>query len=1025
MVKNYLRNGCLIISLILVGIVTSEAQRVHVNGTIKDAYTREPLPGATVQLKANPTTSVTDIEGNFRMYASPGDTLVVRYLGYKESVFAAPSDERMVEILLEEDFNQLSEVLVTGALGLSRSAKELGSSAQVIESDYLNQGKTVNPIFGLASKVAGLRINQYDSKVDPEAQIVLRGTRSLQRGTSIDGRSNNEPIYVVDGVPIPNISRLNPNDIESITVLKGANAAALYGSEGVNGAIMITTKRGKAGRGEISISNTTTFSNVYFLPEAQTTYGQGQNGTYIPTTYESWGPAFDGSQRPFGDPLPDGTQPMITYAAPGRDNRLDLFQTGVNVQNDISFSGGDEISTYFLSAQMVNQTGIMPKDKNDRINLRFNGTRKFSKLSTSYNVNFINNRKDITPDGPWIGSYRMPANFDYDLIRDWEDPNSPGNPRNYFIPNGSWLRSPFFLIDNIRDQSNQQLLNGKIELNYQVADWMEVIYRAGYYSNTEANRSFTNKYEAPGTRNTPGSVNDQSVNFQRYNGDFIISMKKDLGDVHTRLLLGQNIRMDNSKVSNVQSNNLLYRDIINPGSRAGELSGGSTVTQQRSVAVYGEWMTGYKDLLFLTITGRNDWNSTLSKENRSYFYPGVSTSFIASEAIPFLRQIRQLSYAKAYASWNKTGNVTLSPYQLNNAYSQSDGFPFGNTIGFLPSLTNPNPAIQPEFVTSYEAGLQVSLFNQRLYLEGAYVYSDSDGQISNANVSRATGYNAMLVNSGRMTNNIIELTVNGDIIRSGQIRWNLGANYTYTKNIVKELYGGALFRQNFRQSYAFVGEYFPSLWVSDYKRDDQGRVVVDGQTGDPIVADENVILGPMVPPHIMGLNSLVSYKGLSLGLQFDWRMGGYFYSETIPPMYEAGTHPITAAYGREAFIWPNSVIETDPGVYVENNNLRTSGGGKEFWAAQGAIQSNTAAKGDFFKLRELNLNYQLPDAWFANRSFIRAASIGFVATNLFIITHSSNNIGDPEYLYNSTDGYYSFRQVPPLRNFGFTANVKF
>ncbi|WP_245189702.1 SusC/RagA family TonB-linked outer membrane protein [Lunatimonas salinarum] len=1001
------------------------AQRVHVNGQVKDAYSREALPGATIQWKSNPTTSVTDAEGNFRMYANAGDTLIVRFLGYKETIFTAPADERLVQLLLEEDINQLAEVQVTGALGFSRSSKELGSSAQVIDSDNLNQGRTVNPLFGLASKVAGLRINQYDSKVDPAATIVLRGTRSLQRGTGIDGRSNNEPIYVVDGIPIPNINRLNPNDIESVTVLKGANAAALYGSEGVNGAIMITTKQGRAGQGEVRISNTTTFSNVYFLPKAQHLYGQGQNGVYSPTEYESWGPRFDGSERPFGLPLPDGTQTMVNYAAPARDNRLDLFQTGVNVQNDISFSGGDEISTYFLSAQLVNQKGIMPKDENNRINLRFNGSRQFSKLNTSYTINFIRNKSDVTPDGPWIGSYRMPANFNYDLVRNWEHPNNPGNPLNYFIPNGSWLRSPYFLIDNLRNQKNQQILNGKIELNYRIANWIEVMYRAGYYGNTENSRSFTNKFEAPGTRNTPGSVNDQSSNFHRFNGDFILSIRKELGAVKSRLLLGQNIRMDHSNVQNISSNNLLYRDIINPGSRAGELSGSSTIMEQRSLAVYGEWMTGYRDHLFVTITGRNDWNSTLSRENRSYFYPGISSSFIASEALPFLRQLRQLSYAKLYASWNKTGNVTLNPYQLNNPYSQANGFPFGGTIGFLPSLTNPNPAIRPEFVTSYEAGMQVGLFNHRVYLEAAYVYADSDGQISNASVSRATGYNAMLVNSGRMTNNIIELSLNGDLIRTLEAKWNLGFNYTYTNNVVRELYGGAAFRQNFRQSYAFVGEQFPSLWVSDYARDEQGRVIVDAQTGDPKVAEENVLLGPMVPPHMIGINSLLEYRGFSLGLQFDWRMGAYFYSETIPPMYTAGTHPITAAYGREPFVWPNSVIETDQGTYIPNESLLTSGGGKEFWAAQGAVQSNTAAKADFFKLRELNISYQLPARWFSEGSFVRSASVGVVATNLFIITHSSNNIGDPEYLYNATDGYYSFRQIPPMRNYGFTANVTF
>src|SRR5690606_19244106 len=216
----------------------------------------------------------------------------------------------------------------------------------------------------------------------------------------------------------------------------------------------------------------------------------------------------------------------------------------------------------------------------------------------------------------------------------------------------------------------------------------------------------------------------------------------------------------------------------------------------------------------------------------------------------------------------------------------------------------------------------------------------------------------MLVNSGRMTNDIIELSISGDIIKSTDLRWNLGVNYSYTNNVVRELYGDAPFRQNFRQSYAFVGEQFPSLWVSDYERDPQGNVVVDPATADPILAGDNTLLGPMVPPHMIGINTLLKYKNFSLGMQFDGRMGAWFYAETVPPMFEFGTHPLTAEYGREPFVWPGSVIETAPGQYVSNTDLTTSSGGKEFWAKQGSVQRNTAAKADFFKLREVNLNYQ-------------------------------------------------------------------
>src|SRR5690606_5172530 len=418
-------------------------QRIHVNGIVTENSTGLPLPGATIQIKGTPTTAVTDRNGSFRMYATPGDELEIKFVGFLTKTVTATSDEQLLHIKMEEDVRLLSEVVVTGALGIRRAARELGGGAQVVDNENLNQGKTINPLTGLTSKVAGLRINMYDSKVDPQIQIVMRGTRSLNRQA-------NAPIYVLDGVPVPDINRLNPNDIESITVLKGANAAALYGSEGVNGALMITTKRGRAGSQRVSFSNTTTFSKVFLLPRAQKEFGQGQNGTYDPLQSESWGPRFDGTVKDFGPKLPDGSQPQNLYSALERDNRLDLFQTGVNMQNDLSFSGGDENSTYFFSLQDVSIKGILPGDKSRRTGGRFNGSRKFGKLNTSYNINYVKFNKDMAPDGPWLSTYTSPANIDFSQMKDWENPTSPANPLYYFTDQ---IKNPFFLLDNNRNET--------------------------------------------------------------------------------------------------------------------------------------------------------------------------------------------------------------------------------------------------------------------------------------------------------------------------------------------------------------------------------------------------------------------------------------------------------------------------------------------------------------------------------------------------------------------------------------------
>lgn len=382
-----------------------------------------------------------------------------------------------------------------------------------------------------------------------------------------------------------------------------------------------------------------------------------------------------------------------------------------------------------------------------------------------------------------------------------------------------------------------------------------------------------------------------------------------------------------------------------------------------------------------------------------------------------------MTFGKIFASWNQTGNVTLDPYQLNNAYSQNNGFPFGNLVGFTPSSAYPNPGIQPEFVTSYEIGTQLSFMDHRLHIEGSYIFSDSEGQIFNATTSRATGYNTAIVNAGRLTNNIIELSLNSDVISKVDMNWNLGFSFSHIKNQVRELYEGSSYNI-FRQSYANVGQSYPSLMVSDYKRDPVGRIVINGETGYPVLAESESHLGTMVPPYQMGLSSMFVYENLSIAAQFDSRLGGWLYSEIIPRQYTSGTHPNTVAYDRQPFVYPNSVLEQEDGSFLPNTQV-LSPGDKAFWDYEGRIQSNTATKSDFLKLRELNITYRLTPSLMGKQNFIKEASIGLIGTNLFIIRHSDNDHGDPEYLYNATDGYVSFRMVPPYRTYGFNVNMIF
>lgn len=999
---------------------TESSAQTHITleGRILDQKSDEPISGVSVSVKENPRSGsvITGSQGSFRIRAHRGQTLVISHIGYVAKEAVVNTSQSDLIFRLTEDPHELSEVLVTGALGIKRQSRELGTSAQSVSNEELNLGKVVNPLLALSSKVAGLRVNATDlttGKTDPGIQIRLRGTRSLNR-------SKNDPLYVVDGVPLPDITRINPNDIQDITVLKGANAAALYGSEGVNGAIMITTKSGRSERGQINFSNSTTFSNVFLLPPAQTVFGQGQNGVYSPVANESWGDKFNGETRDFGLSI-NGVQPTKVYSAPSKDNRLGFFDTGITAQNDLSFSGGDEKGSYFVSLQDVRIKGVIPGDKSSRTGARFNGSRRFNKLNTSFNMNYVFFKNNTTSDGPWLSVYTQPANIDYKEARNWEDPASPNHPLNWYNPVAS-TRNPIFMADNNRNMYDQHTLNSKLEFNYEFTDWFDATYRTGLYFQSEPGRVTNRKLVSNvATRNINGSVNDTHRGFTRFNNDLILNFHKNFGDFSTKILVGQNIRMDDSKLINVSAANLLFEDIFNQGSRTGELTGGSTITKYRSLATYGEFTAGYRNYLFLTLTGRNDQVSVLDPNNNSYFSPGISSSFVFTDAIESLKNSSILSYGRIYTSYNKTGNVTLDPYRLNLTYSQTGGFPFGSLVGFTPSLSEPNLLIKPEFVKSFEVGTQLAFFNDRLRTDIAYAYSDSDGQIFNAGISSATGFNSTIVNAGQIINKTLEVMINGTAIKNRDVRLEFGVNFSYTDTKAKNLYAGDEFNI-FRQAYAIKGLQYPTLRMTDFLRED-GKIVLD-KDGNVIPSTDEKVLGTMVPPYLFGFNTKFSYKSLTVGFQIDSRLGSWMYSEVVPRMYAAGTHPETAKYDRQPFIMPNSMVRLADGSIVENTDVYSKGD-KAWWTAYGNIQTTTAAKGDYLKLRELYVGYDLPEKWLTGQKLIKKASIGFVGNNLFIIRHSSNTIGDPEALYNQTDGYNSFRQIPSARSMGFNVNMTF
>jgi len=1020
------------------------AQDVLLKGTVRDAVTMKALAGVSLKTATGETLTATNSDGSFSIRAQKQQVLTFTYLGFKNHVFTVNQQSADLQIDLEPLDNQLSEVVITGALGIKRNARELGVSTAQVGGAQLNQASVVNPLNGLQGKVAGLQVNMFDSGVNPQVRVTLRGARNISD-------DNNEPLIVIDGVPMPTIeyfnpqqatavrsatafSLINPNDIEDISILKGANAAAIYGSQGVNGVILVTTKKGSGGKGRISYDNSTTFDRIAWLPELQTTYGAGINGVYSGNTTESWGPAYDGNMVKVGPVLPDGTQWELPFA-PIKNQKRDFFDTGITEQNGLSFSGGDDQSTYFLSGQHVYTKGTLPKDRNEKLSFRINGSRKFAKkLHTEYSVNYVHINTNTTSSEPWNNVRNLPWFIDLEQLKDWQ--NDYKAMPEYYFSNSSI--NPYWGIDNQRSERKQNNLNGTLSFDYQFTPWMKAIYRAGLNSTQSDVRAFNakvsypdvfdengNKLVRPGAAN--GNVQDAYARNDQFNSDLILQFNKSFGDYSVKGILGQNYQDIRAKSFNLASAAINVPGTYNQANRTGNLSGESYLSHWRRLGFYGEATFGYKEFLFATFNGRRETISLLDPENRSYFYPGGNISFIASDAVQVLKQSKVISFLKFYASASKTANVTIDPYQLNNTYSLANGFPFGNLYGSNISTTNSNNNIKPEFVYSWETGLNLGVFNDRLRFEGVYAYADSRDQILSVATSYATGFASTFRNAARMKSKSIELSLSGDIFRQQNFSWSLGINYTHNDNTGEELFGDLPYLNQWKGLYLVPGSRYPTYLVPDYVRDDQGRVIVDASTGRPSQATELKNVGTSQPVHIVGVNTNVRYKNISLIAVIDARWGSQYYTAAAENEIQNGLAPRTIDYDRQDFIFPNSVIEVTPGVYAENTSVYVQGGGnKDYWnGLDKAIFSNNVFDARYIKLREVSIRYDLPQSLFKESKFIQGASFALIGRNLINLRAKDNIYGESEFIYIGGVGFSGWRTLPAQRTFGFNLNLSF
>lgn len=1026
---------------LFLGLTQLVAQNKNVTGRIIGSDDGLPLPGVSVRVKGTTKATVTGSDGKFTISAAPDNVLQFSFLGYLAQEVTVGTQTN-IPVKLLTDSKTLNEVVVTTALGIKRKAKEIGYATQEVKGAALTASRPTNLATGLSGKVAGLQINQANNQIDAgdQVRVVLRGNRSFT--------GNNQALLVLDGVivPLAQLNSINPNDIDNVNILKGANAAALYGSDASNGVIIVSTKKGsKDGGGTITYTNSTLLNRLSYFPKLQTQFGGGTNTDafgfpqYTPFENQTFGDRFDGSVRPIGRQLPDGTTQTTTYDYKDGEKQ-DFFLTGIDEQNDLSYSGGNEVSTTYINVQRINSKGYVPGDKSNRTAFRINGTRSFSKFSADYSFDYTQRNYDKSTNQVYNNIMNTPPNIP---LTDYSDLNSLyGNANNYY---NDYYQNPYQGLANNRNKERRDDILGNLGITYKPTDWLSFLVRGGLSTkNTEGKNfnyalNYSDYAKASGkasaqTQYNKSSVSDYNLFESRYTGDFLATATKTVNKFKFTVIAGAQVIQKNYKYSTIAGNNLVIDNLFNVNNRSGELTGSESESNSRQLGTFGDITATYNDYLTLHVSGRNDWDSRLAKTNRSFFYPAVDVAFTATDAIAALKGNKVLSNLKVRGGISKVYAVQISPYQLVSTYSAGGGFPYGNTAGFSVDNTIYDANLKPEETISKEIGLDFGFLNNRITLEtSAYTQTTKNQQIiTGVDLSASTGYTSAVINTGAGVNKGIEFSLNAAPVigLANGFRWNVGINYSYNTNKVTSLFLDQSQLSIGDSNYIVLGQSYPSLQVSTYQTDPQGRVIVDANTGLPLNNPVNKDYGQTNPSTVLGINTSFTFKNFTLSGVAEYRSGNVFYNTMAQTLDFSGNSYTSAQAGRERFVYPNSVIQTSPGVYVPNTNTTTNYGGGSFWSdgIRTGTGSNYVYSAAFWKIRELSLAYQVPTQWLMGHAkFIKNASIALVGRNLFMFRPSDNIYTDPEINVGTgnAQGVNNLNQTPPTRIYGFTATIGF
>ncbi|SES96161.1 SusC/RagA family TonB-linked outer membrane protein [Hymenobacter actinosclerus] len=1053
------------------------AQNRQISGRVTDRATGQGLPGVTVLVKGTTTGVSTNADGTYTISAPSTATALtfssIGFVGVERPIGTAST----IDIGLSTDAKQLGEVVVTGALGIQRQEQQVGYATATLDTKELTQARPTNVVNGLTGKVSGLQIQNVNNGVNPNPRVTLRGTRSLL--------GNNEALIVVDGVISTNdvLGTLNSDDVASISVLKGANAAALYGSQASNGALIITTKKG-SNTNRVTISQTSQFESISFLPKFQDKFGNGAN-TYtntLPdftadnsidndynTKYQSfenqqYGPRYDGSLRPFGEKLADGSIQMITFES-RLDEKRKFFNNAYQAQNGISFAGGDEKTKFYASYQNVHNNGIVPKDKYDRNSFRFNASRELGRLTAGFNVSYVQQRTDITTNDAQANSvywniFNTTAMSPITSYKDWQN-NKFANPNGYY---NAYYYNPYFIIDTYRTNDAKNTILGNLDLTYKVTDWLKLNYRIGTTSTDQSSLISQNKFnfnpyiQALNTNKSgaglTGAVTDISSNLTRINSDLFASMDKTFGDVSVQAIVGNNVQQLTSRFNSVGSTALAVPDLFNLGNRIGNLTGANATAKSRLYAFYADLTLGYQDFLYVHGSGRYDNTSVLDANNRSFFYPGVDVSFIFTNVAPALKDLAFLDYGKIRGGISKVSQINLAgsgpgvydtggAYRLASTYSLGTGFPFGSLASFQANNGLVQPGLKPEETVSIETGLELSFLQRRVSGAVTYYSQKSNNQTIPTSISSTTGYTSLLLNAGEVQNKGVEVDLNLVPVRlENGVTFTIGGNFNYNQNKVISLPPGLdqlnLSTGGNAQLYAIKGQPYPILRGTYYQRTEDGQIkmtkVKDPFTGEdryfPLRAADSKAFGNTQPKYRYGFNSSLTVKGFTLAGQAELRTGYVVYNSIGEDLDFTGGGERSVKYDRQDFVYPNSAILGADGKTYEPNTSGLTPGGSEFWSSTAynrGVAENYVTSGKFFKIRELTLGYALPASMVSKVGFVKGATLNIFGRNLFTWVPKENIYTDPEFSFSNSNaiGINTNLQTPPTRLYGATITATF